>query len=88
LLYHSNVVHPGRKRREDSPYTVQAQRLAARVRSLREVADLTQEQLAARARVPLATLRTIEGGRVANPGHFTVMAVLGALGAQAEELAT
>ena len=80
------MVQPGRRRREDSPYAEQAQRLAARLRSLREVAGLTQEQLAVRARVPLATLRTIEGGRIANPGHFTVMAVLGALGAQADDL--
>jgi transcriptional regulator with XRE-family HTH domain len=81
------VVQPGRKRREDSPYTEQSRRLAARLRSLRELAGLTQEQLAAQAQVPLATLRTIEGGRVVNPGHFTVMAVLGALGAQAEDVA-
>ena len=82
------MVQPGRKRREDSPYADQAQRLAARVRALRELAGLTQGQLAARAQVSLATLRTIEGGRVVNPGHFTVMAVLSALGAQAEDLAT
>lgn len=82
------MVQPGRKRREDSPYADQAQRLAARLRSLRELAGLTQEQLALRAQVPLATLRTIEGGRVVNPGHFTVMAVLSALGAQAEDLTT
>ena len=81
------MVQPGRKKREDSPYTDQAQHLAAKLRSLRELAGLTQEQLAVRAHVPLATLRTIEGGRVANPGHFTVMAVLGALGAQADDLA-
>jgi transcriptional regulator with XRE-family HTH domain len=62
--------------------------LAARLRSLRELAGMTQEQLATRAQVPLATLRAVERGRVVNPGHFTVMAMLGVLGAEAEDLAT
>jgi len=79
---------PGRKRREDSLYGEQAQRLAAALRALRERAGLTQEQLAARARVAVGTVRNIETGAVVEPGFFTVMALLDALGARAEDLAT
>ena len=82
------MVRPGRKRREDSPHAEQAQRLSARVRSLREAAGLSQEQLAARAHVTVATLRKIETGAVLNPGHFTVMALVAALGVSAEDLST
>jgi transcriptional regulator with XRE-family HTH domain len=81
------MVHPGRKKREDSPYAEQAERLSARLRSLREAAGLSQEQLAGRAQVTVATLRKIEAGAVVNPGYFIVMALLGALGARPEDLA-
>jgi len=40
---------------------------------------LTQEQLAARAQVAVATVRKIETGAVVEPGYFTVMALLHAL---------
>jgi transcriptional regulator with XRE-family HTH domain len=81
------MAHPGRKRREDSPYGEQAQRLAAGLRSRREGAGMTQEQLAAQARVAVATVRKIESGSVTNPGVFTVVAMLSALGAAAEDIA-
>jgi transcriptional regulator with XRE-family HTH domain len=80
------MARPGRKRREDSPYVDQAERLAVRLRFLREGAGMTQEQLAAKARVALATLRKIETGAVGNPGFFTVLALVEALGASAEDL--
>jgi len=81
------MAHPGRKRREDSPYGEQAQRLAAGLRSRREDAGMTQEQVAAQARVAVATVRKIESGSVTNPGIFTVIAMLRALGAAAEDIA-
>jgi transcriptional regulator with XRE-family HTH domain len=80
------MVRPGRKRREESPYVDQAARLASGLRSLREGAGMTQEQLAARARVALATLRKIETGAVGNPGYFTVLALIEALGARVDDL--
>jgi DNA-binding XRE family transcriptional regulator len=67
---------PGRRRRADSQYAAQAVQLAARLRQLREQAGLTQEQLAARAEVAVATVRKIETGVVVEPGYFTVMALL------------
>jgi transcriptional regulator with XRE-family HTH domain len=81
------VAQPGRKRNEDSPYGGQALRLAAGLRSWRERSGLTQEQLAARAQVAVATVRKIEAGTVINPGIFTVMAMFSALGAEPEDVA-
>ncbi|WP_327047125.1 helix-turn-helix domain-containing protein [Microbispora sp. NBC_01189] len=72
----------GRKRREASQYAEQAVRLSRHLRALRTDAGYTQEQLAARARVTLATLRKIETGRTVEPGYFTVLALLRALGIQ------
>jgi transcriptional regulator with XRE-family HTH domain len=80
------VVQPGRKKREDSPYAEQSRRLSAWLRSLREGAGLSQDQLARRAGVTLATLRKLEAGEIVNPGHFIVMALLGALDARPEDL--
>ena len=80
------MAQPGRKKREDSPYTEQSRRLSAWLRSLREGAGLSQDQLARRADVPLATLRKLEAGKIVNPGHFVVMALLGALDAGPEGL--
>lgn len=74
------MTHPGRRRRADSRYAEQAARLAARLRSARQHSDLTQEQLAARAQVAVATVRKIETGRVTEPGYFTVLALMEALG--------
>ena len=74
------MTRPGRRRRADSRYAEQAERLAAQLRNLREQADLSQEQLAARAQVAVATVRKIETGVVIEPGYFTVLALMQALG--------
>lgn len=74
-------MRPGRKKREASPYVDQAARLSARLRVLREQAELTQIQLAMRAEVSESTIRKIEQGKVTNPGFFLVMALLKALDA-------
>jgi transcriptional regulator with XRE-family HTH domain len=75
------MTRPGRRRRADSPYAEQAARLAASLRDRREQAELSQEQLAARAQVAVATVRKIEKGIVIEPGYFTVLALMQALGA-------
>ena len=80
------MAQPGRKKREDSPYAEQSQRLSTWLRSLRESAGLSQDQLARRAGVTIATLRKLEAGKIVNPGHFIVMALLGALDARPEDL--
>jgi transcriptional regulator with XRE-family HTH domain len=49
---------------------------------------MTQEHLAARAGVAVATVRKIETGAVIEPGYFTVLALMGALGASAGDLRT
>jgi transcriptional regulator with XRE-family HTH domain len=76
------VARPGRKPRVDSRYAAQAARLAARLRGLRVQAGLTQEQLAVRAQVAVATVRKIETGAVVEPGYFTVITLLHALGVE------
>ncbi len=76
----------GRRRRADSRYAAQAARLAGRLRELRENAGLTQERLAARAGVAIATVRKIETGAVIEPGYFTVMALIAALDASPDDL--
>jgi transcriptional regulator with XRE-family HTH domain len=76
----------GRRSRADSRYAVQAVQLAARLRELRQTAGITQERLAAQAGVAIATVRKIETGAVVEPGYFTVMALIGVLGASAEDL--
>jgi transcriptional regulator with XRE-family HTH domain len=81
------VTRPGRRRRADSPYAEQAARLAASLRDRREQAQLTQEQLAARAQVAVATVRKIEKGIVVEPGYFTVLALMKALGEERQDLA-
>lgn len=80
------MTRPGRRKRADSRYAEQAQRLAARLRSLRERAGISQEQLAFRAEVSAATVRKIETGVVLEPGYFTVLAILGALGVAADDM--
>jgi transcriptional regulator with XRE-family HTH domain len=79
------VTRPGRRKRADSRYTEQAQRLADQLRSLRERAGLSQEQLAVRAAVSVATVSKIETGAVREPGYFTVVAMLSVLKVAAEE---
>ena len=80
------MARPGRRRRADSLYSQQAELLAARLRALREEAGLSQEQLAAGAQVAVATVRKIETGAVTEPGYFTVMALIQALGAGLADL--
>ena len=79
------MARPGRRRRTESRYSEQAERLAARLRWLREQADLSQEQLAAQAQVAVATVRKIEKGVVIEPGYFTVLALMQALGARRDD---
>jgi transcriptional regulator with XRE-family HTH domain len=76
----------GRRSRADSRYAVQAARLAGQLRERRESAGITQERLAALAGVGIATVRKIETGVVVEPGYFTVMALMGALGISPGEL--
>ena len=65
---------------------MQAARLARQLRDLRERAGITQERLAARAGVGIATVRKIETGAVVEPGYFTVMALMNVLGASPDDL--
>ena len=59
---------------------------AGKLRERRESAGITQERLAAMADVGIATVRKIETGVVIEPGYFTVMALMSALGISPEEL--
>jgi DNA-binding XRE family transcriptional regulator len=83
--YAGSVTRPGRRKRADSRYAEEAQRLAEQLRSLRDRAGLSQEQLAVRAEVSVATVSKIETGAVREPGYFTVVAMQGALKAAIEE---
>jgi transcriptional regulator with XRE-family HTH domain len=74
------VTRPGRKKRAESRYAEQAVQLAARMRALRDQHGLTQQELAARAQVAIGTVRNIETATVVEPGYFTVLALLEALG--------
>lgn len=78
---------PGRRRRADSLYAEQAGRLAEWLRDRRVQAGMSQEQLAGRAQVAVATVRKIEKGVVIEPGYFTVLALMHALGATREDMA-
>lgn len=79
---------PGRVKRVNSRYSEQAERLAARLREIREEHGLSQEKLAARAGLSVATIRKIEKGAVVEPGFFTVLSIAEALGVTADDLAT
>jgi transcriptional regulator with XRE-family HTH domain len=81
------VTRPGRRKHADSRYAEQAQRLAARLRSKRDQAGLSQEELASRAGVSVATVSKIETGAVREPGYFTVVALMDVLNAASEERA-
>lgn len=82
------MVRPGRRKRAESRYAEQAERLAARLRALREQRGMTQEQLAASAKVSVATVRNIERMAVVEPSLFTVLAMVRVLGATIEDVAT
>jgi transcriptional regulator with XRE-family HTH domain len=73
-------VKRGRRRRADSRYAAQAARLAEYLRARREAQGISQERLAADATVGLSTVRKIETGAVVEPGYFTVLAIMSALG--------
>jgi transcriptional regulator with XRE-family HTH domain len=77
---------PGRRRRAESRYSEQAAQLARWLCDRREQAGLSQESLASRAQVAVATVRKIEKGVVIEPGYFTVVALLRALGARREDV--
>lgn len=79
------MTRPGRRRRTESRYVDDAERLAAHLRGLRQQADMSQEQLAARAQVAVATVRKIERGVVIEPGYFTVLALMQVLAAGRED---
>lgn len=81
------MTRPGRRKRADSRYAEQALRLAEQLRSLRDRAGLSQEQLAAQAEVSVATVSKIETGVVREPGYFTVIAMLDTLNAVIGETA-
>lgn len=78
---------PGRMKRANSRYKEQAECLAVRLREIREEHSLSQEKLAARAGVSVATIRKIEKGTVVEPGFFTVLSITEALGVTADDLA-
>jgi hypothetical protein len=50
-------------------------------------AGMCQKQLSGRAQVAVATVRKIEKGVVIEPGYFTVLALMHALGAAREDIA-
>jgi transcriptional regulator with XRE-family HTH domain len=81
------MTRPGRRRRADSRYAEQAAGLSTWLRNRRQQAELSQEQLAARAQVAVATVRKIEKGVVVEPGYFTALALLRALGAGHDDTA-
>ena len=82
------MAKPGRKKRAESRYVGQAERLAARLRALREQRGMTQEQLAAQAQISVATVRNIERVVVIEPSLFTVLAMVRVLDATIDEVAT
>jgi DNA-binding XRE family transcriptional regulator len=82
------VARPGRRKRAESRYAEQSERLAARLRALREQHGMTQEQLAAQAEISVATVRNIERRVVVEPSLFTVLAMVRVLGASIEDVAT
>jgi DNA-binding XRE family transcriptional regulator len=85
--YDSSVARPGRKKRAESRYAEQAERLAARLRALREQRGMTQEQLAAQAQISVATVRNIERVVVIEPCLFTVLAMARVLDATIDDVA-
>ncbi|WP_182907566.1 helix-turn-helix transcriptional regulator [Microbispora sp. H13382] len=76
----------GRRKRAESRYVAQAARLGARLRELRLQRGYTQQQLAASAEIALSTLRKIETAAVVEPGYFTILSLVRALGADTDDL--
>lgn len=65
----------GRRKRVDSQFVDASRRLARLLADSRRAHGLTQEQLAAQAKISLSTLRKIETNRTVEPGYFTVTAI-------------
>jgi transcriptional regulator with XRE-family HTH domain len=63
-----------------------AETLAARMRRLRMAAGMTQQRLAEVARLSIAIIGSIEGGRTPNPRVNTALAIAKALGVGLSEL--
>lgn len=80
------MIRSGRRSRAESQFREQAAVLAVRLRARREELGLTQEQLASGAQLAVATVRKIETGAVVEPGYFTVLALVEALGSRHDEL--
>jgi DNA-binding XRE family transcriptional regulator len=80
------TVPAGRAKREESRFRDQASRLAIRLRALRIEREMTQEQLAGRAKIAVSTLRKIESSRVIEPGYFTMLSIAAALGIPIRDL--
>ncbi|WP_442811437.1 helix-turn-helix domain-containing protein [Streptosporangium sp. NBC_01756] len=76
----------GRRKRAESRYVEQAARLGPKLRELRLERGYTQQQLATSAEIALSTLRKIETAAVVEPGYFTILSLLKALGARVEDL--
>ncbi|WP_406312693.1 helix-turn-helix domain-containing protein [Streptosporangium sp. NBC_01639] len=80
------AVTSGRRKRAESRYAEQAARLGPKLRELRLKRGYTQQQLATSAEIELSTLRKMETAAVVEPGYFTILSLLKALGARVEDL--
>lgn len=63
-----------------------AKKLAYRIRTLRETAGLSQEEVAQKAELSLSLITKMEQGRKADPRASTLLALAGALGVRAGQL--
>jgi transcriptional regulator with XRE-family HTH domain len=63
-----------------------AKKLAYRIRTLREAAGLSQEEVAQKAELSLSLITKMEQGRKADPRASTLLALAGALGVRAGQL--
>jgi len=64
---------PNRATRAASPHRSRAEGLAYLLRQRRLEMQLSQQALAHRAGIAIATLRAIESGRTVEPGFFTIV---------------
>ena len=65
---------------------MQAALIGRRVRELRQQKGYTQQRLADDAQIAISTLRKIESAAITEPGYFTILSILRALDASAEDL--
>lgn len=70
----------GRVRREMSPHRSAAAALRNVVKERRTELGLSQQAVAVRAGVAIGTVRALESGRTVDPGLFTVITIVEALG--------